>query len=120
MNLLRLSNEDYSFIYNKVPRLAIDLVIYKDSGIILVQRAIEPYLHQWHLPGGTVYKGEDIKSAALRIAKNETGLNVEYIKCLDYLEFPNEHRGEVQMHTVSLVIEAKAIDGTLMHDNDTK
>ncbi|MCF7843492.1 NUDIX domain-containing protein [Candidatus Gracilibacteria bacterium] len=115
-----LSDSDFNFIYNKVPRLNVDLVIRKEGGIVLVQRAIEPCLGYWHLPGGTVYKNETIKDASIRIAKNETGLDVDFIKCLSYIEFLNEDRKHINMHTISLAVEVLAIGGDLLHDKNAK
>jgi ADP-ribose pyrophosphatase YjhB (NUDIX family) len=106
-----LSDEDFEHIYSKVPRLNIDLVIASsDSGFIMTKRAIEPYMGHWHLPGGTVYKGETAAEAALRIAKKETGLDTSFSKFLGFMEFPNEERGRITTHTVSLVLEV-TVDG---------
>ncbi len=55
-----LSDEEFYSIYSKVPRLALDVVIRSDEGILLSLRAIEPHKGLWHLPGGTVYRGETI------------------------------------------------------------
>lgn len=115
-----LLDEDFNSIYSKVPRLNVDLLIRKDGGIILVQRSIEPYLDYWHLPGGTVYKNETIEEASIRIAKNETGLGVNFVKCLDYMEFPNENRAPINTHTISIVIEVIVVSGDLIHDKNAK
>ena len=64
-----LSHEDFLSIYSRVPRLCVDLIITSEEGVLLSLRAIEPYLGQWHFPGGTVYKGETIEEAAKRVAK---------------------------------------------------
>jgi hypothetical protein len=40
----RLSNEDFAYIYTKVPRLNVDLIIRADEGIVLIKRSIEPYV----------------------------------------------------------------------------
>ena len=76
---LRLSNEDFAYIYSKVPRFNVDLVLHaQDGGVVLIQRSIEPHIGSWHVPGGTLYKDETIQAAAIRIAKSETGLDVEH------------------------------------------
>lgn len=115
-----LSDEDFNSIYDKVPRLNVDLLIHKDRGIVMVQRSIEPYLNHWHLPGGTVYKNETIEEASIRIAKNETGLDVNFVKCLDYMEFSNENRATINTHTISIVIEVTTVGGNLAHDKNAK
>ena len=117
---LRLSDEDFAAIYTKVPRFNIDLVIRKDSGIVLIKRSIEPSIGYFHVPGGTLYKNETFNQAAVRIAKNETGLDVEVGDQLGAMEFPNEKRGELIIHTVSVVIECKAVGGELRKDSNAK
>ncbi len=116
-----LSNEDFNLIYDKVPRLNIDLVIRAGEKIVLVQRSIEPNIGLWHLPGGTVYKGEFIRDAVLRIAKNETGLDMLTIKgCIGYMEFPKERRGEIEVHTISIVFEVETVEKELKKDKNAK
>lgn len=120
MNTHYLSDEEFFAIYNKVPRLNVDLLIRSDKGILLSLRTIEPNPDCWHLPGGTVYKGERIIDAATRIAKKETGLNIKTEKCLGYMEFPHEIRSGIEMHTISIVMEGSPIDGELRHDENAK
>ena len=118
---LRLSNEDFAYIYSKVPRFNVDLVLHaQDGGIVLIQRSIEPHVGSWHLPGGTLYKGETIYAAAIRVAKSETGLNVEVLKQLSVMEFPIEKRGELIVHTISVGDEVRAQSGELRQDANAK
>lgn len=114
----RLSDEDFASLYSKVPRLAVDLFITSEKGILLSQRAIEPYIGHWHLPGGTLYKGESIHDAAVRIAKLEAGIDIRIIDSRGYLEFPKEKRGEITIHTVSLIIHGETTGGSLIKDKD--
>lgn len=118
---LRLSNEDFAYIYSKVPRFNVDLIVHaQEEGVVLIQRSIEPHVGSWHLPGGTVYKGETILVAAIRIAKAETGLDVEVIKYLGVMEFPNEKRGDLIIHTISIGVEVRAFSGKLRQDVNAK
>lgn len=115
-----LSDEDFYSIYNKVPRLNVDLIIQSEEGILLSLRTIEPYVGYWHLPGGTVYKGETIIEAAVRVAKKETGLTISVLECMGYMEFLSEMRSDIEMHTISIVVKAIPLSGTLKYNKDAK
>ena len=57
------------------PTLAVDIIIeYQDRGLVLIERANAP--HGWALPGGFVDYGESLEAAAVREAREETGLTV--------------------------------------------
>lgn len=115
-----LTDEEFYGIYGKVPRLNIDLVIKSPEGILLALRTIEPHQGCWHLPGGTVYKGELLADAAARIAKKETGLDISIKKDMGYMEFPAEIRNGIAIHTVSVVFEVEPAKGELRHDEHAK
>lgn len=115
-----LSDEDFFYIYSKVPRLGIDLIIQSEEGVLLALRSIEPNNGLWHTPGGTVYKGETIAEAAVRIAKKETGLQVKVDRCLGYMDFPGEMRSGVDIHTVSIAMKVIPLDNNLVHDENAK
>ncbi len=54
------------------------LGIVKDGKILLIKRNRKPFLGLWALPGGKIEYGEHIDEAALREAREETGLDVEF------------------------------------------
>ncbi len=61
---------------------SLDCVIfgYKDGqiNVLLIKRAMEPFLNQWAIPGDLVYPDEDLPVAASRILKDLTKLdNIE-------------------------------------------
>jgi ADP-ribose pyrophosphatase YjhB (NUDIX family) len=47
-----------------------------DGHIVLVKRAIEPGFGQWVFPGGYVDRGEEVREAALREAREEAGVEI--------------------------------------------
>jgi ADP-ribose pyrophosphatase YjhB (NUDIX family) len=53
------------------------LLIVEGGGVLLVQRAHEPFLGQWMLPAGFVEYGEFAEESAVREAEEETNLQVE-------------------------------------------
>ncbi|HEY4512249.1 MAG TPA: NUDIX domain-containing protein [Candidatus Paceibacterota bacterium] len=112
-----LSDSDYNFIFSRVPRPCVDIIIRSAEGIILSLRDIEPSKSNWHMPGGMVYKGERLKDAVVRIAKKETGLDVKGVKFLGYMEFLSDGVVEnVPRHSVSFVFEAKSPGGEFSGD----
>jgi 8-oxo-dGTP diphosphatase len=53
------------------------LMIVEDGGVLLVQRAHNPFIGQWMLPAGFVEYGEFAEDSAVREAMEETNLDVE-------------------------------------------
>jgi 8-oxo-dGTP diphosphatase len=86
------------------PRLAVDLIVELEGDrIVLIRRRNPP--HGWALPGGFVEYGESLEAAAVREAKEETGLDIELIRQLHTYSDPGrDPRG----HTVSTVFIARA------------
>jgi len=85
-------------------RLAADLIIRNGERIILIKRGIDPFKGQWCLPGGHVEHGEQVKAAAVREAREKTGLDVDLTETLDVYDEPGrDPRGPV----VSIVFEAE-------------
>ena len=106
-----IPDENYKFIVKKMPILVVDLFVKLESGqYILVRRANEPLRDQWWIPGGRVLKGEEIKTAAYRIAKEELGLlesdfRFDPIFRGYYNAFYTTSAWECDTHTTSLLFE---------------
>jgi 8-oxo-dGTP diphosphatase len=97
------------------PLLTIDVVIRTRGGVVLVKRAREPYKGKWAIPGGFVCYGERVEAAALREAKEETGLKVKLQKLIGVYSDPKrDPRG----HVVSACFLAKATGGRLKAASD--
>ncbi|KPU62599.1 NUDIX hydrolase [Thermococcus sp. EP1] len=125
-NITPLKEEIKKLIETKHPQLrvethrciglTVDLVILYKDGIVLIQRRNEPYKDHWALPGGFVEYGERVEDAAIREAKEETGLDVELIKLIGVYSDPNrDPRG----HTVTTAFLAKG-KGILKGGDDAK
>lgn len=97
---------------NPVP--TVDIIIDYDGGIILIKRKNPP--EGWALPGGFVDYGESLESAAVREAKEETGLNVELIRQFHSYSDPKR---DPRHHTITTVFIAKA-KGKAVAGDDAK
>ncbi|WP_323737021.1 NUDIX hydrolase [Methanosphaera sp. ISO3-F5] len=99
------------------PALTVDTIIVKDGQIVLIKRLNNPYMDHWAIPGGFVEYGEKVEDAAVREAKEETGLDIELTKLVGVYSDPNrDPRG----HTVTVAFTAKIIGGSLKSDSDAK
>ncbi len=85
------------------PKLTVDIIIEIDSGIVLIERGHEP--SGWAIPGGFVDYGESLESAAIREAKEETGLDVTLLRQFHAYSDPSR---DTRQHNVSIVFIAKA------------
>jgi 8-oxo-dGTP diphosphatase len=65
------------FVFYLDPKVAVGTIIRTaDDGLVLVRRAIEPGYGLWVFPGGYVDRGEELQAAAIREAREESGLDV--------------------------------------------
>jgi 8-oxo-dGTP diphosphatase len=71
--------------------------------IVLIERENVP--HGWALPGGFIDYGESAEHAAVREAKEETGLDVELVEQFHVYSDPER---DPRHHTISVVFLARA------------
>lgn len=74
-----------------------------EDGVVLIERLNPP--HGWALPGGFVDVGETCEQAAVREAKEETGLDVILTGLLGVYSDPQR---DPRQHTMSVVYEGFA------------
>jgi 8-oxo-dGTP diphosphatase len=83
--------------------MIIDLGDAQSHRIVLIRRKNPP--HGWALPGGFVDYGETVEEAAVREAKEETGLDIDLIRQFHVYSRPDrDPRG----HMMSTVFVARA------------
>lgn len=84
------------------PFPTVDIIIYRPgAGIVLIERSNPPY--GWALPGGFIDYGESAEQAAIREAKEETGLSVQLTGLLGVYSDPAR---DPRFHTLSVVFIA--------------
>jgi ADP-ribose pyrophosphatase YjhB (NUDIX family) len=81
------SSQSCGFIFYLDPKIAVGTVIQFDAGIVLVRRAIEPGYGKWVFPGGYVDRGEEITLAAIREAREESGLDVRIDRLINIYSY---------------------------------
>ena len=90
----------------ETPLIAVDIIIelLDHAGcIVLIERRNPP--HGWALPGGFVDVGETLEQAAVREAREETGLKIKLKTLLGCYSDPQR---DARGHTVSAVYVAEA------------
>ena len=105
-----LSSEQTMSYRNPTP--TVDIIIHKDGKILLIKRKNPPF--GWALPGGFVDEGETVEQAAIREAKEETGLDVQ-LETLLYVY--SDPRRDKRQHTLSIVFTASS-NGTPVASDD--
>jgi len=101
----------------KNPIPTVDAIIEKDDKIVLVKRRNKPFKNIFVLPGGFVEHGETVEQAAIREAKEETGINIRLEEILGvYSEPDRDPRGP----TISIAFIAEPISGELKAKSDAK
>ncbi|MFO7801074.1 MAG: NUDIX hydrolase [Desulfovermiculus sp.] len=97
---------------NPVP--TVDVIIYvQGQGVVLIERRNPPY--GWALPGGFVDYGESVEQAAVREAREETGLDVHLQGLLGVYSSPDR---DPRQHTMSVVFTAAAPQGAKLKAGD--
>lgn len=100
------------FVFYLDPKVAVGTIIRgDDSRIVLVRRAIEPGYGLWVFPGGYVDRGEEIRAAAIREAREEAGLRVRLDGLLNIYSYPGRP-------LIVIVYAATALGGELCPDDE--
>ncbi len=113
-----LNDKEYRFIYSRVPRLCVDILIFTEDGFILTKRGIPPYRGTWHFPGGGVLYREHLDKAINRLASTEVGVSVKKLTTLGYCEVVKEEH--TFRHSVSIVFAVKIRSGSLRESEQAR
>lgn len=90
-----------------------------NARVLLVKRANPPIQGQWSIPGGALEVGELLREAAVREAREETGLIVEPNDLLGVYDRVLRHAdGRVQYHYVLVDFLCRPVGGELLAASD--
>ncbi len=105
--------------YPDKPLVGVGAVIVKDNRVLLIRRGQAPLLGEWSLAGGVVECGETLREAAVREAREETGLDVEVVEMLGVYEriIPGEN-GRTRYHYVLIDFLCRPVGGELQAASD--
>jgi 8-oxo-dGTP diphosphatase len=105
--------------FPSTPLVGVGAVIIQDSRVLLVKRAHPPLQAQWSIPGGVLEVGELVREAAVREAREETGLVVEPADLLGvYDRVLRNAEQRVQYHYVLIDFLCRRVAGELAAASD--
>ena len=105
--------------FPEVPLVGVGAIIIEDSRVVLVKRAHPPLQAEWSIPGGVLEVGELVREAAVREAREETGLTVEPGELLGvYDRVLRNAEQRVQYHYVLIDFLCRQVAGDLAASSD--
>jgi ADP-ribose pyrophosphatase YjhB (NUDIX family) len=99
------------------PTPTVDIIIIRDNSVVLVKRRNPP--HGWAIPGGFVDEGESVEHAAIREAKEETGLDVSVSRLIGVYTDPDiTYPNGDQAQSIVIAYELQVTGGKLFCDRE--
>jgi len=97
------------------PTPTVDVILQRDSRVLMIRRKKDPFKDHLALPGGFVNEGETVEEAMKREAKEETSLEVEPI---DILGVYSDPKRDPRKHTLSVVFVGIITGGQVKAGDD--
>jgi 8-oxo-dGTP diphosphatase len=91
------------------PTPTVDVIVERDSKVLMVRRMKDPFKDRLSLPGGFVNEGETVEVAMQREAMEETALEVFPIEILGVYSDPKR---DPRKHIVTVVFIGIIVKGT--------
>jgi 8-oxo-dGTP diphosphatase len=105
--------------FPELPLVGVGAIIIEGDRVLLVKRAHPPIQGQWSIPGGVLEVGEMVREAAVREAREETGLMVEPGELLGvYDRILRDPEQRVQYHYVLIDFLCRPLGGELLAASD--
>jgi 8-oxo-dGTP diphosphatase len=101
------------------PIIGVGAVIIENARVLLAKRAHPPIQGEWSIPGGALEVGELVREAAVREAREETGLIVEPGELLGVFDrVLRNPEQRVQYHYVLIDFLCRPVAGELCAASD--
>ena len=105
--------------FPEVPLVGVGAIIIEGARVVLVKRTHPPLQAEWSIPGGVLEVGELVREAAIREAREETGLTVEPGELLGvYDRVLRNSEQRVQYHYVLIDFLCRRVAGHLAAASD--
>jgi 8-oxo-dGTP diphosphatase len=105
--------------FPEAPLVGVGAIIIEDARVVLVKRLHPPLQAEWSIPGGVLEVGELVREAAIREAREETGLTVEPGELLGvYDRILRDPEQRVQYHYVLIDFLCRRVAGSLAAASD--
>jgi len=107
--------------YPARPLSGVGIVIWRDDKVLLVERKNPPRAGEWGLPGGAQKLGETIMQAAVREAREETGLEITPLGVVTAIDaLVRDKKGEIEFHYTIVEVAAESREGNAIAGGDAK
>ena len=110
----RMTCATCGFVFFRDPKVGAGVLLEDDGRVLLIRRAVNPGMDLWCLPSGFIEHDESPEAAAVREAKEETGLDVELGELMGLHTYYDPMRG----NGILILYRARPAGGTLSPGDD--
>lgn len=105
--------------YPDRPIVAVGAAVCQGDKVLVVQRAREPSLGVWTVPGGMVDLGERLQEAAAREVREECGIEIEVGPVVEVFDnIVHDDEGRVRFHYTIVDLTARYVSGDLSPNDE--